>query len=63
MYFQVFKNLKLFLEKKQPGDDLFDRLNVSVLAFCTLSSCVTFSSVTFVKSTTVTEWLGNDENV
>lgn len=28
---QVFKNLKLFLENKEPGDDLFDRLNVSVL--------------------------------
>lgn len=27
--FQVFKNLKLFLENKQPGDELFDRLNVS----------------------------------
>lgn len=25
---QVFKNLQLFLENKQPGDDLFDRLNV-----------------------------------
>lgn len=28
--FQVFKNLKLFMENKEPGDDLFDRLNVSV---------------------------------
>lgn len=27
--FQVFKNLKLFMENKQPGDELFDRLNVS----------------------------------
>lgn len=26
---QVFKNLKLFCEKKKGGDDLFDRLNVS----------------------------------
>lgn len=25
---QVFKNLQLFLENKQPEDDLFDRLNV-----------------------------------
>ncbi len=29
--FQVFKNLKLFMENKQEGDDLFDRLNVSVM--------------------------------
>lgn len=29
--FQVFKNLKLFMENKQPGDELFDRLNVSTL--------------------------------
>lgn len=27
---QVFKNLQLFLENKQPGDDLFDRLNVRI---------------------------------
>ena len=26
---QVFKNLKLFMENKDPGDDLFDRLTVS----------------------------------
>lgn len=26
--YQVFKNLQLFLENKQPEDDLFDRLNV-----------------------------------
>lgn len=26
---QVFKNLQLFMENKQPEDDLFDRLNVS----------------------------------
>lgn len=26
---RVFKNLKLFMEHKKPGDDLFDRLNVS----------------------------------
>ena len=26
---QVFKNLGLFMRDKQPGDDLFDRLNVS----------------------------------
>ena len=25
----VFKNLKLFMEGKEPGDDLFDRLDVS----------------------------------
>ncbi|XP_028813786.1 DNA topoisomerase 1 isoform X3 [Denticeps clupeoides] len=25
---RVFKNLKLFMENKQPGDDLFDRLNI-----------------------------------
>ncbi|XP_068458630.1 DNA topoisomerase I, mitochondrial isoform X2 [Clinocottus analis] len=28
---KVFKNLKLFLENKQPGDDLFDRLNTGML--------------------------------
>ncbi|KAM8751444.1 DNA topoisomerase I, mitochondrial isoform 1-T1 [Acanthopagrus schlegelii] len=28
---KVFKNLKLFLENKQPGDELFDRLNTSML--------------------------------
>ncbi|XP_049930180.1 DNA topoisomerase I, mitochondrial isoform X1 [Epinephelus moara] len=28
---KVFKNLKLFLENKQPGDDLFDRLNTAML--------------------------------
>lgn len=27
---QVFKNLKLFMQNKQDGDDLFDRLNVSI---------------------------------
>lgn len=27
-FHQVFKNLQLFLENKQPEDDLFDRLNV-----------------------------------
>ena len=26
---RVFKNLQLFMQNKQPGDDLFDRLNVS----------------------------------
>ena len=26
---QVYKNLKLFKENKDPGDDLFDRLTVS----------------------------------
>lgn len=29
---RVFKNLQLFMDNKQPGDDLFDRLNVSVTA-------------------------------
>lgn len=28
---QVFKNLQLFLENKQPEDDLFDRLNVRII--------------------------------
>lgn len=28
---QVFKNLKLFMQNKQEGDDLFDRLNVSIV--------------------------------
>ncbi|XP_023209714.1 DNA topoisomerase 1-like [Centruroides sculpturatus] len=27
---RVFKNLKLFMENKQPGDDLFDRLNTAI---------------------------------
>ena len=32
---RVFKNLQLFMENKQDGDDLFDRLNVIiVLIFC-----------------------------
>lgn len=30
---QVFKNLQLFKENKQPEDDLFDRLNVSGASF------------------------------
>lgn len=28
---RVFKNLQLFVENKQPGDDLFDRLNTATL--------------------------------
>ncbi|KAM9854302.1 DNA topoisomerase I, mitochondrial [Aulostomus maculatus] len=28
---KVFKNLNLFLENKEPGDDLFDRLNTNML--------------------------------
>ncbi|XP_068613289.1 DNA topoisomerase I, mitochondrial-like [Brachionichthys hirsutus] len=28
---KVFKNLMLFMENKEPGDDLFDRLNTSML--------------------------------
>lgn len=28
---RVFKNLQLFIESKSPGDDLFDRLNTSIL--------------------------------
>ena len=33
---RVFKNLQLFMENKQAGDDLFDRLNVSTgfVYFC-----------------------------
>ena len=27
---RVFKNVKLFMENKKDGDDLFDRLNTSV---------------------------------
>lgn len=30
---RVFKNLELFMENKQPEDDVFDRLNVSRPAF------------------------------
>ncbi|XP_054715784.1 DNA topoisomerase I, mitochondrial-like [Uloborus diversus] len=28
---KAYKNLKLFMENKQPGDDLFDRLNTGIL--------------------------------
>nr|CAG4643774.1 EOG090X0296 [Lepidurus arcticus] len=28
---RVFKNLQIFMENKQPGDDLFDRLNTAIL--------------------------------
>ena len=28
---RVFKNLQLFVDGKKPGDDLFDRLNTSIL--------------------------------
>ncbi|XP_013790321.2 DNA topoisomerase I, mitochondrial-like, partial [Limulus polyphemus] len=28
---RVYKNLKIFMENKQPGDDLFDRLNTAIL--------------------------------
>ena len=28
---RVFKNLKLFMENKKAGDDLFDRLNTTIL--------------------------------
>lgn len=28
---RVFKNLQLFMENKSPGDDLFDRLNTTVM--------------------------------
>ncbi|XP_029910003.1 DNA topoisomerase I, mitochondrial [Myripristis murdjan] len=28
---KVFKNLKLFMENKEPGDDMFDRLNTNML--------------------------------
>jgi DNA topoisomerase-1 len=28
---RVFKNLQLFMENKKEGDDLFDRLNTSIL--------------------------------
>ena len=28
---RVFKNLQLFMENKQEGDDIFDRLNVSIV--------------------------------
>ena len=40
---RVFKNLQLFVENKQPGDDLFDRLNVSPNApsFCNRALSVT----------------------
>ena len=28
---RVYKNVQLFMENKKPGDDLFDRLNTSIL--------------------------------
>ena len=28
---QVFKNLLLFVENKEPDDELFDRLNVGII--------------------------------
>ena len=28
---RVYKNLKLFMENKKSGDDIFDRLNTSIL--------------------------------
>ena len=28
---RVFKNVQLFMDNKKPGDDLFDRLNTSIL--------------------------------
>ena len=28
---RVYKNLKLFMENKKTGDDIFDRLNTSIL--------------------------------
>jgi len=31
---RVFKNLQLFKENKSEGDDLFDRLTVSILPIC-----------------------------
>lgn len=31
---QVFKNLKLFMKNKEPGNDLFDRLQVNIHFFC-----------------------------
>lgn len=40
--FQVFKSLKLFLENKQPGDELFDRLNVSLSQHASPLTCCTF---------------------
>lgn len=35
---RAYKNLKLFMENKQPGDDLFDRLNVSSFSICQMLS-------------------------
>lgn len=31
---KVFKNLNLFMKRKQDGDDLFDRLTVSISFVC-----------------------------
>ena len=28
---RVFKNVQLFMDNKKPGDDLFDRLNTTIL--------------------------------
>lgn len=43
--FQVFKSLKLFLENKQPGDELFDRLNVSLSQHASPPTCCTFYTI------------------
>ena len=34
---RVFKNVKIFMDNKKPGDDLFDRLNVRNLRLLLLS--------------------------
>jgi DNA topoisomerase-1 len=41
---RVFKNLQLFMQNKSTGDDLFDRLNVSVV----LQPAVWWSNVTLL---------------
>ena len=40
---RVFKNLQLFMENKQDGDDLFDRLNVTMSLYLCLYLSVCLS--------------------
>ena len=42
---RVFKNLQLFMENKQDGDDLFDRLNVTIYSNCfVLTDALSFTA-------------------
>lgn len=45
--FKVYKNLELFKQNKQPGDDLFDRLTVSGRRTCIYFHFFQIASITF----------------